>query len=65
LQEISRAEVSLAALNDGKHVHCEKPLAVHLEDAKKMIDLAVEKGLLLRAGHLSWSRTPDRTENGE
>jgi len=41
------AEVSLAALNAGKHVHCEKPLAVHLEDAKKVIDLAGEKGLLV------------------
>ena len=41
------AEVSLAALNAGKHVHCEKPLAVHLDDAKKVIDLAGEKGLLV------------------
>jgi predicted dehydrogenase len=41
------AEISLAALNAGKHVHCEKPLAVHLEDAKKVIDLAEEKGLLV------------------
>lgn len=41
------AEVSLAALNAGKHVHCEKPLAVHLEDGKKVIDLAAAKGLLV------------------
>jgi predicted dehydrogenase len=39
------AEVSLQALNAGKHVHCEKPLAVHLEDAKKVMDLAAEKNL--------------------
>ena len=41
------AEVSLAALKAGKHVHCEKPLAVHLEDAKRVLDLAGEKGLLV------------------
>lgn len=41
------AEVSLAALKAGKHVHCEKPLAVHLADGKAVIDLAAEKGLLV------------------
>lgn len=41
------AEVSLAALKAGKHVHCEKPLAVHLEDARKVIQLAEEKCLLV------------------
>lgn len=41
------AEVSLAALQAGKHVHCEKPLAVHLSDAKAVLDLAREKGLLV------------------
>ncbi len=41
------AEISIAALNAGKHVHCEKPLAVHLGDAKKVLDLAEEKGLLV------------------
>ena len=41
------AKISLAALNAGKHVHCEKPLAVHLADAKKVLDLATEKGLLV------------------
>lgn len=41
------AEVSIAALNAGKHVHCEKPLAVKLEDGKAVMDLAKEKGLLV------------------
>ena len=43
------AEVSIAALEAGKHVHCEKPLAVSLEDGKKVIDLAKEKGLLAKS----------------
>lgn len=41
------AEVSLAALKAGKHVHCEKPLAVSLEDGKAVIDFAKKKGLLV------------------
>jgi predicted dehydrogenase len=41
----AHAEVSLAALEAGKHVHCEKPLAVHLEDARKVIATAKDKGL--------------------
>jgi len=41
------AEVSLRCLEAGKHVHCEKPLAVELEDAKKVLDLAESKGLLV------------------
>lgn len=42
------AEVSLRALEAGKHVHCEKPLAVTLADAKRVVELARKKGL--RAG---------------
>lgn len=41
------AEVSLKALEAGKHVHCEKPLAVNLEDGKKVLELADKKGLLV------------------
>ncbi len=35
------AEIAIAAANTGKHFFCEKPLALTLSDAKKMVD-AVE-----------------------
>jgi predicted dehydrogenase len=43
----SHAQVSLAALAAGKHLHSEKPLAVNLEDGGKIIDTAASKGLLV------------------
>ncbi|GAF65807.1 putative dehydrogenase [Bacillus sp. TS-2] len=41
------AEVSLRALEAGKHVYLEKPLAIDIEDAKKVIDYAEERGLVV------------------
>ncbi len=41
------AEVSMKILEAGKNVHLEKPLAVSLEDGKKVIDFAESKGLLV------------------
>lgn len=41
------AEISIAALNAGKHVHCEKPLAIHMEDGKKVLETAEANGLLI------------------
>jgi predicted dehydrogenase len=40
-------EQSLAALEHGKHVLCEKPLAVNLEQADALLAAARERGLLL------------------
>lgn len=39
-------EVARAALEAGKHVVCEKPLATSLHDARELTDLAQSKGLI-------------------
>ena len=41
----SHAEVSLAALNAGKHVYSEKPLAVERSDGRAILDAAEARGL--------------------
>jgi predicted dehydrogenase len=43
----AHAEVHLRALENGKHTYGEKPLAIELEDAQKILSLAKEKGLLV------------------
>ncbi|MFW6060715.1 MAG: Gfo/Idh/MocA family protein [Phycisphaeraceae bacterium] len=45
-------ELTEKALNAGKHVLCEKPLAVTLEEARAMIELAQQRGRLLVANLL-------------
>ena len=39
--------VNLAALAAGKHVHCEKPLAINRADAEETLDFAKKQGLLV------------------
>jgi predicted dehydrogenase len=34
----THAEIAIAALNEGKHVWCEKPMSSSLSDSKKMLD---------------------------
>ncbi|MCK5802533.1 MAG: Gfo/Idh/MocA family oxidoreductase [Lentisphaeria bacterium] len=45
------ARLTIAALEAGKHVLCEKPMATSLEDAKKMIATAEKTGKKLMIGH--------------
>ena len=43
----AHSEVALAALAAGKHVHCEKPLAVNLADGKRVVEAARRCNLLV------------------
>ena len=42
------AEPTLAALAKGKHVFCEKPLALNMDDCRRMVDAARENDRLLQ-----------------
>src|SRR4051794_22641019 len=43
----SHAEVTAAALEAGKHVHSEKPLALRHDEAKALVELASARGVAL------------------
>ena len=45
-------DVVMKAIDAGKHVLVEKPIAFTLEEAEKMIAFAKEKGVLLSTGHV-------------
>ena len=47
----SHAPVTIAALEAGKHVLCEKPMATAIEDGIKMIEAAKASGRQLMIGH--------------
>lgn len=49
--------VVMAALNAGKHVFCEKPLANTSAESREMADLARAKGVITRVGH-AFPRNP-------
>ena len=50
--------ITVDALNAGKHVMCEKPMAINSEEAKKMIDAAKANGKKLTIGYQNRQR-PD------
>jgi predicted dehydrogenase len=47
----SHAEISIAALEAGKHVMCEKPMAKTAADARKMVEAAKKSGKKLTIGY--------------
>ena len=47
---ISHCEISIAALRSGKHVLCEKPLSMNIEEAEQMMSVAQEVGKVLKCG---------------
>ena len=49
----SHYEVSKAALQAGKHVYSEKPLALDLEDAVELVELSERRGLMLASAPCS------------
>lgn len=53
----ARAEVAVAAIEAGKHVYLEKPLALSLEDADRIIQAAsVRRQKYLMGFHMRWHR---------
>ena len=44
---VAHADVTRAALEAGRHVHSEKPLALRYDDARALVELARERGVLL------------------
>ncbi|HET8784121.1 MAG TPA: Gfo/Idh/MocA family oxidoreductase, partial [Candidatus Limnocylindrales bacterium] len=63
------AEWTIAALRAGKHVLCEKPLAMTADDAQRMVDVAHETGRHLMEAfmyrhHPSWVAAMDLVQSG-
>ena len=48
----THAELATAALNHGKHVLCEKPIATNIADAHNMIHTAHQRDLILGVNHI-------------
>lgn len=47
----THAEITIAALEAGKHVLCEKPMAITLEQCEAMVSAARKSGKFLMIGH--------------
>lgn len=61
LPPASHAQWSIAALEAGKHVLCEKPFAMNAEEAQAMVDAATRTGnLLIEAYHYRFHPLFDR-----
>ncbi|MFP3155256.1 Gfo/Idh/MocA family oxidoreductase [Lachnospiraceae bacterium ZAX-1] len=47
----AHCEITVAALRAGKHVLCEKPMAITLDECERMVSAAKETGKYLMIGH--------------
>jgi predicted dehydrogenase len=47
----SHSEITIAALNAGKHVMCEKPMAINSNEAKKMVEAAKANNKVFTIGY--------------
>ena len=48
----THADLAISFLKKGKHVYVEKPLALNIKDAKRMIETASRENKILMVGHL-------------
>ena len=60
---VAHCELSVAALEAGKHVMCEKPMAANTEDAQKMLDAYHKSGTLLTIGYQNRFRPDSMARN--
>ncbi len=56
----SHSFITVDALEAGKHVMCEKPMAINAEEAKKMVDAAKRTGKKLTIGYQNRQRPDSR-----
>lgn len=54
---LTHARTARAALEAGKHVLVEKPLAISSREARALAGLAADRGKVLMVGHLLWYHT--------
>jgi len=48
----THAEIAIAAARTGVHIFCEKPMALTLEEAEEMIEVARKAGVILQMGFM-------------
>ena len=48
----THSEIAIKASEDGKHIFCEKPMTVKIDDAKKMISSAEKNNVILQIGFM-------------